>query len=289
MLDSFCNLRTPVNLYLKNLRLEMFSLRRWWDKNAAKFILTSLAVGGGFLVWQNQAALLLETYQKISRPFQPDPYRFDAVVNARTQQLQNEIAELQAQNQKMKSLLQAPNELLGKSFTAPVIGRSPDNWWQQLLVGRGSRDGIEVGGIVLGEGGLVGRVTQVTDHTSQVLLATDPSSRIGVLTSRSRHMGYIQGNGDRSSTVLLQFFDKNPDVKVGDVVTTSNVSQLFPGGLTVGRVIEVNLKKAPSPEALVSLTAPVSALEWVIVYPMHKQTGAAPSLDINSPAPAEKP
>jgi rod shape-determining protein MreC len=249
----------------------MFSLRRWWDKNAIKLVCAGLAVGGGWLIWQNQASLLLETYQNISRPFQPDPYKFDVVANARVQQLQNEIAELQAQNQSMKQLMQAPSELPGKGIAAPVIGRSPDNWWQQVLLGRGTQDGIEVGGIVLGEGGLVGRVTQVTNHTSQVLLATDPSSRIGVLTSRSRHMGYIQGSGDRSSAAILQFFDKTPDVKVGDVVATSNVSQLFPGGLTVGRVIEVNLKKAPAPEAIVKLTAPVNALEWVRVYPMHKQ------------------
>jgi rod shape-determining protein MreC len=261
----------------------MFSLRRWWDKNAIKLVCASLAVGGSYWIWQNQAAVLLEVYQNISRPFQPDPYKFDAVAEARAQQLQEKIEELQAENQKMKQLIQTPQESIGDGIAAPVIGRSPDNWWQQLLLGKGAKDGIVVGGIVLGEGGLVGRVTRVTDNTSQVLLATDPSSRIGVLVSRSRHMGYIQGSGDRSSTAILQFFDKNPDVKIGDVVATSNVSQLFPGGLTVGRVVELNLKKLPAPEAIVSLTAPINALEWLKVYQLDQ-----PAHPVLPPASAEK-
>jgi rod shape-determining protein MreC len=261
----------------------MFSLRRWWDKNVAKTAYTVLAIGGGWLLWQTQATMLLETYQTISRPFQPDPYKFDTIASARTQQLQDQLAELQAQNRKMKQLIQSPNELPEQNVAAPVIGRSPDNWWQRVMVGRGASEGIQVGWIVLGEGGLVGRVTQVTPHTSQVLLVTDPSSRVGVVASRSRQMGYIQGNSDRSDTVVLQFFDKTPDVKVGDVISTSVVSQLFPGGLIVGRVVAMNLTKAPAPEASVKLTAPVNALEWVRLYPMKK---GAILTDLDAPTPA---
>ncbi len=263
----------------------MFSLRRWWDKNLAKTAYTALAIGGGWLIWQTQATVLLETYETISRPFQPNPHKFDTITSARTQQLQDQIAELQAQNQKMKQLIQSPNELAEQKVAAPVIGRSPDNWWQRVIIGRGSTDGVQVGWIVLGEGGLVGRVTQVTPHTSQVLLVTDPSSRVGVVASRSRQMGYIQGNNDRSDTVVLQFFDKTPDVKVGDVISTSVVSQLFPGGLTVGRVVAMNLTKAPAPEAIVKLTAPVNALEWVRLYPMKKEIVPS-NLDAPTPSPA---
>jgi rod shape-determining protein MreC len=264
----------------------MFTIRRWWDKNAARTAYTALALGGGWLLWQTQATLLLEIYQTISRPFQTQPYRLETLASARTQQLQAEIVELQAQNQKMKQLIKAPPELTGTKIEASVIGRSPDNWWQQIILGRGKSDGIQVGWIVLGEGSLVGRVTQVTEHTSQVLLATDPSSRIGVVTSRSRQMGYIQGSHDRSDNVVLQFFDKTPDVKVGDTISTSAVSQLFPGGLTVGRVVSLNLTKAPAPEAIVKLSTPINALEWVRLYPMQKGTNAT---ELTAPTPTIPP
>jgi rod shape-determining protein MreC len=80
-------------------------------------------------------------------------------------------------------------------------------------------------------------------------------------------MGYIQGNNDRSDRLVMQFFDKTPDVKVNDTVVTSNVSQLYPGGLVVGKIVQVDLAKVPAPEAIVKLTAPINALEWLQIYP----------------------
>jgi rod shape-determining protein MreC len=78
-------------------------------------------------------------------------------------------------------------------------------------------------------------------------------------------MGFLRGQG--SNRAVLQFFDKVPDVRRGDVVSTSPVSKLFPSGLPLGRVESVNLDKSPAPEAVIELTAPVSYLEWVVVYP----------------------
>ncbi|MBD0346391.1 MAG: rod shape-determining protein MreC, partial [Coleofasciculus sp. Co-bin14] len=99
----------------------------------------------------------------------------------------------------------------------------------------------------------------------RVLLISDSTSRVGAVVSRSRSMGFMRGQG--SNRAILQFFDKVPDVRRGDVVATSSVSQLFPSGLPLGRVESVNLDKSPAPEAVIELTAPVSYLEWVAVYP----------------------
>ena len=78
-------------------------------------------------------------------------------------------------------------------------------------------------------------------------------------------MGFMRGQG--SNRAVLQFFDKVPDVRKGDAVSTSPVSELFPPGLPLGRVESVNLDKSPAPEAIIELTAPVGYLEWVMVYP----------------------
>jgi rod shape-determining protein MreC len=67
----------------------------------------------------------------------------------------------------------------------------------------------------------------------------------------------------------MEFFNKDPVVKVGDAVSTSNFSQLFPPGLPIGKVVALNLNKSPAPEAIIELTAPLAFLETVVVYP-HK-------------------
>ncbi len=114
---------------------------------------------------------------------------------------------------------------------------------------------------------MVGRITSVAPNASRVLLISDRTSSVGVTISRSRYMGFLRGSADHA---VMQFFDKVPDVRRGDVVATSPYSQIFPAGLPVGRVESVNLTKSPAPEAVISLSAPISYLEWVAVYPKQK-------------------
>jgi rod shape-determining protein MreC len=113
-------------------------------------------------------------------------------------------------------------------------------------------------------GGLVGRVEAVTPNTSRVLLISDPTSRVGVMLSRSRHMGILRGTGTQNA--ILDFFDKDPKVEVGDVVVTSGLSSFYPAGVVVGTVRAINLDASPAPQATVELSAPLGLLEWALIY-----------------------
>ncbi len=246
----------------------MFTLRRWWDRHRVQTTLVGLAVGTALFLRQTEGVMLYEAYQLLVRPFQPDLERKTVLTNAQIQELQQRLTELESQNQQFRTLLGYVEQAKKPGITAPVVGRSADHWWQHVLMGRGSRDGIKEGYIVMAPGGVVGRVISVTPNTSRVLLLSDPSSRVGVTVSRSRFMGYIRGQS--SNRAVMEFFDKVPDVRQGDVITTSSLSQLFPAGLPVGRVESINMSKSPAPEAVIELTAPVSFLEWAIIYP-HTQ------------------
>jgi rod shape-determining protein MreC len=243
----------------------MFIMRRWWDRHGVAIVLGGLTLSAAWLVRQTQGAAIFETYQLMSRPFQVGPTKEERLTDARVLELEERLVELQKQNQKLKELLDYSKPQTKQGIVAPIVGRSADHWWQQVTLGRGSSEGIKVGSIVMAPGGLVGRISSVTPNSSRVLLLSDATSRVGAVLSRSRSMGFIRGQG--SNRAVLQFFDKVPDVKRGDVVSTSPVSQLFPPGLPLGRVESVNLDKSPAPEAVIELTAPVSYLEWVIIYP----------------------
>jgi len=240
-------------------------MRRWWDRHGVAIVLGGLTLGAAWLVRQTQGAAIFEAYQLMSRPFQVGPTKEERLIDARVMELQERLVELETQNQKLKELLDYSKPQTKQGIVASIVGRSADHWWRQVTLGRGSSEGIKVGYIVMAPGGLVGRISSVTPNSSRVLLISDATSRVGAVLSRSRSMGFIRGQG--SNRAVLQFFDKVPDVKRGDVVSTSPVSQLFPPGLPLGRVESVNLDKSPAPEAVIELTAPVSYLEWVIVYP----------------------
>jgi rod shape-determining protein MreC len=274
----------------------MFTLRRWWDKNALKLAGFGTVIGGTYLMLQTQSSLVHEAYNALSQTLAPNARQVDALKTAQVQQLQNELQELKSQNQQLKQLGSYSATVPNQGILAPIVLRSADNWWQQIVVGRGSADGIAIDHIVVGIGGVVGRVISVSPHTSRVLLVSDPNSKMGVLISRTRNMGILKGT--RANQAVLQFFDKRPTVKIGDVVATSAVSQLFPTGLAVGKVIETNLNKSPAPEAIVEFTTPLANLEWVTIH-AHNPNAAEvipvapgkvnPTAEKPSVAPTAKP
>ncbi|GAP98496.1 rod shape-determining protein MreC [Leptolyngbya sp. NIES-2104] len=261
----------------------MYELRRWWDRFGIPFTLATLGLGTALLVRQTQAGFVMETYQWLTRPFQAKTLTPEQLANTQNAELRQRLIELESKNQKLEELLGLARSKKVEGFPAAVIGRSADHWWQQVTLGRGSNDGVKEGAVVMSPGGLVGRVTQTTPSSSRVLLLSDPSSRVGVAISRSRFMGYLRGKtGNRA---VMEFFEKVPDVRKDDIVTTSSFSQLYPAGIPIGRVESVDLTKSPAPEATIELTAPISYLEWAMIYP-HSPALAEPQ---PAPKPAISP
>jgi len=244
------------------------TFRKWWDLRL-QIALLGLAVTAAWGVRQTQGAAVFEVYNWVTRPFHANGSGQEELISARTQELQAQLLELENQNQKLKELLGYVSAKKPKGIVAPIVGRSADHWWQQVTLGRGSKDGIKTDFTVMGPGGLVGRVVSVTPNTSLVLLVSDATSQLGVGITRSRHMGFMRGKGGNQA--VMEFFENVPNVKPGDVVSTSSYSQLFPPGLPVGKVVSVDMNKTPAPEAVVEFSAPMNALEWAVVYPHSKQ------------------
>ncbi|MFB2938108.1 rod shape-determining protein MreC [Aerosakkonemataceae cyanobacterium BLCC-F154] len=249
----------------------MDTLRRWWDRNWLQVALIGLVISTAWFARQTQGGSLFEVYQLLTRPFQSNPSKQEVLTNAKVLEMEAKLQQIEKENQKLKELLgYVSKNNQEQAIAAPIVGRSADHWWQQITLGRGSKDGIKENFVVTAPGGLVGRITNVTSSTSRVLLISDPTSRVGVTINRSRFMGVMRGKSGNKA--VMQFFERVPDVRRGDVVTTSSASKLFPSGLPVGRVESVNLSQSPAPEAVITLAAPTSVLEWVAVYPVEENS-----------------
>lgn len=248
----------------------MFTAKRWWEHRGLKIGLIALVLGGAWTLRQTQGKLLLEIYQSVTRPLQmlqAGPTPEERLRTARQLELETRITELETQNQKLQSLLGyvEKEKLSERPIIARVVGRAADHWWQQVTLNRGTNSGIEEGSIVKAEGGLVGIVESVTPNTSRVLLVSDLKSQVGVTISRTSAKGVVRG--DSSAEAILEFYEKVPNAKVGDLVSTSTYSQKFPSGLAVGKIKSLDLKKLPAPVAKVELFPPIRSLDWVTVYP----------------------
>lgn len=210
----------------------------------------------------SKGAGVADAYALLSRPFWPGSAQGEWVRAAQQLGDQTRLAQLEADNQRLRQLLQLDRgdaALVG----AAVISREPAGWWQQLLIGKGSLNGVGPGDPVLAPGGLLGRVTSVTPTTARVQLLTDGGSRLGVWVPRIRRHGLLTGVG--TDRPVLRFLDQDLGARPGDVVVTSPASTLVPPNLTVGVIQTVDSKAVPATEAVVQLSAPVQAVDWVQV------------------------
>jgi rod shape-determining protein MreC len=219
----------------------MDSIRSWWERYSFQTAIVTVGIGLAWVIRQTQGVVIMETYQFLSKPFQPSVSKQELLQDAQVRELKYRLTELESQNQRMKELLK-------------VTASSTDA-------------GIRAGAVVVAPGGLVGRVTHVSPNSSQILLVSDPNSQVGVIVSRSRFSGMLKGQSQ--NTAILEFFERDPDVKVGDIVHTSQFSTLFPENVPVGRIKSINLDKQPSPEAIVEFSSPLGLLEYVRVYPFQ--------------------
>ena len=144
-----------------------------------------------------------------------------------------------------------------------MISRQTNGWWQQLELNKGKKDGIKIGDSVVAPGGLVGIVSSVTLTTSRVRLLTSPGSRVGVWIARIQRHGLLIGMG--TNTTKLSFLSKEPEVQVGDIVSTSPASTIAPPNLIVGVVKSIEFDSSSVPYAIIQLIAFPNAIDWVQV------------------------
>jgi len=123
-----------------------------------------------------------------------------------------------------------------------IIGRSPDTWHKQVIINKGSKDGIKVGRGVITEKGVVGQVLKLGFDTAIVQLVNNPDWRMGVKIARNGQYGVLSGNHPDSA--YLQFLTVDSDIQIGDEVVTSGISIdagncPYPENFPVARVVSV--------------------------------------------------
>jgi rod shape-determining protein MreC len=153
------------------------------------------------------------------------------------------VEELRAENERLLSLLALSDTRSFDSVTvARVIAISSYAGADQFIrINKGANDGIAKDMAVVTLDGLVGRVTNVSPRTAKVMLITDPLSSVGCLSQRSRSAGITKGQG--FGTIVLSELTRESDVKKGDLIVTSGLGVIFPSGIPVARVVEVEKRE----------------------------------------------
>jgi rod shape-determining protein MreC len=180
-----------------------------------------------------------------------------------------------AEAARLRKLLDFAKEQPERRYAgARVIGVRLGTTGRQLLtVDKGTADGIaRMMPVVVAEG-VVGRVHAVTASSADVLVLTDLNSSIAVRVERTRARANVRGLG-KPDGAKLEYALRTEDMIEGDLLVTSGTDGVFPRGLPVGKVTQLNRSgHGLFQDARVVPAVDVTRLEEVLVVTSWERSG----------------
>ncbi len=146
---------------------------------------------------------------------------------------------LEQENRELRELLGLAARSKYRLIASRIITRDINGWWQLARLNKGSKHGITPDMAVTASNGLVGRITEVSNETSDVLFLIDPSYKISARLSRLNTFGIIRGQGVSplgDAHCQMHFITKEVDVMPGDEVVTSGLGSIYHPGIIIGYV-----------------------------------------------------
>ncbi len=149
----------------------------------------------------------------------------------------NQWQEIELANERLRNLLDFQKTISGQVVAAEVIGRDPSAWFKTLIIDKGRVDGVIKGLPVVMPRGIAGQVVEVSSHYAKVMLIIDRNSAVDALVQRTRARGVVKG--ESAGLCRLHYVLRKNDVRVGDTIVSSGLDGVYPKGLRIGRVSDV--------------------------------------------------
>ncbi len=183
-------------------------------------------------------------------------------------------AEAERADRRLQEMLDFRATLPEPAVPAQIIGRDPLPWSGTITINKGGSDGIARNAAVVSQHGVVGQIIAISAHSARVLLITDHNSGVDAIVQRSRARGVVKGALD--GRCIMKYVQRSDDVVVGDRVVTSGLDGIFPKGIAVGEVTDVDLdQRGLLKTADIAPSAPLGRIEEVLVVVQRNDSDTA--------------
>lgn len=198
-------------------------------------------------------------------------------------QTAHEAQFLKMENTQLRALLGLRERVASVTLTAEIIYETPDPYTNRLTINKGRSDGVQEGAPVLDAHGVLGQVTRVYLHSSEVRLVSDRQHAVPVMNTRTglRMLAFGEAVARPSGGMEVRYVPVGTDMQQGDLLVTSGIDGYYPAGLPVGVVAQVDAQHdAPFLRIAVQPSAQVSRVRHVLVVtptgpsPEHEETDA---------------
>ena len=148
---------------------------------------------------------------------------------------------LEEEIEQLRDALDLNQTLTGyEVVNATVITRNKGYWYQTLTIDKGKKDGLKENMVAITKNGLIGKIENVTNFSSEIKLITanDVNNKVSVsiATTSGETNAILSGYNQENNLVLISGVDSMININKGDVVTTSGLGGMFPRGIYIGTV-----------------------------------------------------
>ncbi len=146
------------------------------------------------------------------------------------------LADLEAENARMRSLLEARAKTKIRTVAAEIWTIARDPFSRRAVLDKGTQAGIAAGQPVVDAQGLMGQVARAYPYSSDVVMVTDPDQVVPAYVQRTgkRVLAFGTGYG-----LEIRYQPAAVDIQRGDVLLTSGIDHVYPEGLPLARVGKV--------------------------------------------------
>ena len=155
--------------------------------------------------------------------------------------LEKEIKELKETLELNKTLTEY------NPVNATILSRNKSYWFNTITIDKGKSSGIKKNMAVITKNGLLGRISNVSRNSSEVKLITsdDVNFKVGIVikTNDVDNYAILNGYDKKKNLITVTGIDKTTNINIGDAVLTSGLGEMFPAGIYIGEVQEIQNDK----------------------------------------------
>ena len=181
--------------------------------------------------------------------------------------LSSDVTKMQhslLENERLREIIGFQKRLNYSYETAEIVGRVTTDMRYYVTINKGAKSGIETGMSVRSDAGLVGLIVAVTNNYSAVELITNRNVKISAKNLRSGIYGIVDWQG--GNYLNLNNIPRSVEIKVGDLIATSNFSNKYPDDIPIGEIVRFYEEKGGQfLNVLLKPTVNFSTLEQVFV------------------------
>lgn len=166
--------------------------------------------------------------------------------------LKEEVSKLQDENKRLEQY-EKENETLSsllkisekypeyKSTGTKIIAKSPGVWYNTFTINKGTGDTVSANMILIASGGVVGKILESGNNYSKAQSILDSRSAVPAMSLRTGDLGVVKGDYTLMNDGLckMEYIDGEAQIAVGDEIVTSFLSDVYPEGLSIGKVVKI--------------------------------------------------